>query len=754
MTINAVAARFFGPIAIVAIAAAACSSSSSPEDSTPIATTLPEPASVVGPTAVGRAATVVPVISALPISEEDWVRGRLDAVQGIWGFTSDGAEWQDSYDLRQMRGQPAWFGSTGFEGWAGAGQAIPHSVMHELGHSYWGQFPVDGRPDLVPGPEEGPVLSIQLAYRDDLLTFMRQPPDRFEPLRDRFRNLPNLDRGDFPDLAHFGEADLVYLTGGDLDLVPPILRKYYSSYLTDAGAAGDVTDWAAAIAWWSGLDDGQRNDAGQVFGLQHFPLAPYEGLATADQAQLSPAISVLVEGEEKQRLIDFADQFDEIKAQRTALTDAAGIDGGFNFWARYLRDMSNLHAEHPDTLTTASGTVGLELAATLDAFQKIEPLSPVEQAARYRSLIGGPYVRDFAPLLKARALLELFPAGSEVGTESGVEAVASAYAEELRELVSIADAALDTGATDATAAAAALAERVSAFSDAELAGRIDTIFGTMRDADREIARTVIGQIPDTLILRLLEVRPSAARVGEIPAERLLVAAGVRRGAPPNDLVNGIALLSKNSSGNFAIDAPSEEAIYALLDGIGETDPGLVLRVFAETDLRPLPWVAGHGEQAARVLGADPAASAAMLVRYDGPEPTAERIVRQLAYADADVAASLLVAALEIGRGDVLTAELNTIVYDAYWDGLGAGPDGRLDSAARLLLALRESLGEARLGEIMEAEVTDYLSDVDAGNLEVEFRDRHVETLRELARRSSDAEQVRFFESLAAVVGAV
>lgn len=126
------------------------------------------------------------------ISELDWVAGRLDAVQGIWGFTSDGVEWQNSYDLRQMRGQPAWFGSTGSSGWAGAGQAVPRSVMHELGHSYWGAFPVEGRPDLIPGSD---VQAILESYQADLFKFMQQPPDRFEPLRDRFRNLPHLIEG-------------------------------------------------------------------------------------------------------------------------------------------------------------------------------------------------------------------------------------------------------------------------------------------------------------------------------------------------------------------------------------------------------------------------------------------------------------------------------------------------------------------------------------------------------------------------------
>ena len=51
---------------------------------------------------------------------------------------------------------------------------------------------------------------------------MLQPPDRYEPLRERFRNFPNLNQGRLPDLIHAGEADIPRLTAGDLGLVPPI----------------------------------------------------------------------------------------------------------------------------------------------------------------------------------------------------------------------------------------------------------------------------------------------------------------------------------------------------------------------------------------------------------------------------------------------------------------------------------------------------------------------------------------------------
>ena len=166
----------------------------------------------------------------------------------LYHVSGEGRRWLEGYDLRQMVGQPGWFGSFGNLSWAGVGQAIPHVVLHELSHSYFGAFPVSGRPDLTwePSPEESTALR---QYRADLVTFMYQPPDRYEPLRERFRNLPNVSKGAYPDLYHFGEADLLHTTGGNLALIPPILRKYFDRFLT----AGRFQGWPEAMAWYLGL---------------------------------------------------------------------------------------------------------------------------------------------------------------------------------------------------------------------------------------------------------------------------------------------------------------------------------------------------------------------------------------------------------------------------------------------------------------------------------------------------------------------
>ena len=211
----------------------------------------------------------------------------------LYGVSGEGRLWLDGYDLRQMVGQPGWFGSFGSQRWAGVGQAIPHSVLHEVSHSYFGAFPVSGRPDLKWGSDDGSSAIDQ--YRADLETFMFQPPDHYEPLRERFRNLPNLSRGEYPDLYHAGEADLMYTTGGNLGLIPPILRKYFDRFLE----GGRFEGWPEAIEWYMGLPQDDRRFADEYIGVTHIPRKGYGALDSEDAGSVPADIVELVQGEER-----------------------------------------------------------------------------------------------------------------------------------------------------------------------------------------------------------------------------------------------------------------------------------------------------------------------------------------------------------------------------------------------------------------------------------------------------------------------
>lgn len=111
-------------------------------------------------------ATLAPApISASPTprpTRTNWVQARLDAVIALYNISDEGAALLRRLDLRQMKGEPGFFGSYGFKSWAGVGEAKPYGVMHELSHSYWGGFPVEGLPSLSwetpPGAKLSPAM--------------------------------------------------------------------------------------------------------------------------------------------------------------------------------------------------------------------------------------------------------------------------------------------------------------------------------------------------------------------------------------------------------------------------------------------------------------------------------------------------------------------------------------------------------------------------------------------------------------------
>lgn len=236
----------------------------SPTSPPPVPSTLAAPPALVsspGPTAIAHTPRPLPIASLRPVQapvplptphpgNSAWVGERIDAVVSLYRPTPAGEALLRSLDLRQMQGEPGFFGSYGFEGWAGVGEAKPIGVMHELGHSYWGGFPVIGRPELTWQRREGEEVSPALAsYHRDILSFMAQPPDGYEFLRERLRNLPKVSSENTEPLIHSLEADVPYLTGGDLSLLPPILRKYWGVFL----AEGPFGSWERAMGWFQSL---------------------------------------------------------------------------------------------------------------------------------------------------------------------------------------------------------------------------------------------------------------------------------------------------------------------------------------------------------------------------------------------------------------------------------------------------------------------------------------------------------------------
>jgi hypothetical protein len=715
------------------------------------------PAGVATPMTPGTASTAAtaapqPEVPPDGISRNEWAQARVRAAAAIWGISQAGRSWLESYDFRQMLGQPAWFGSYGNKGWAGGGEAVPRIIIHELSHSYWGAFPVSGRPDLS-FDDRGAGPSAALAqYRADLETFMRQPPDRYEPLRDRFRNMPGLTSGDYPDLFHSGEADIIQFTGGHISLLPPILLKYYDAYMTADGVAeGPLPDWAAAVSWWRGLSDADQRAASDVFGLQHFPLSAYP-LPAAPGAALRPGVRPTLEGEERQRLADFASQFDLIKSREFALVDAAGVNRGFSFWKGYLSDMKELHRSHPEVLN-AQEPRAAALGSALDYYISIERLSPQSQVESFRRRGPDTATTELAVLLKSRAVIDLFAgtpgAAPEGGTISGVEGVIGFYARELARTAVRVDAILAAATRSAAEGAAALEEYLGSLSDSEVRSDTGLIFDLMREADPEGTRRVLKGLSDGALLRLLSLQPAAARSGDIGPGRLLAAAGITPGSGEASLTAGARLLAQTSSGNFQIDLPYEMAVFDAVERLGRSDPAAALRVVADSGLRITPWLDRGSTEMLGVLSSAPDSAAALLLRPTGLHTSPARAVHALTGLDPDLAADLVAAMARQGWSDAGMRSVLELAHDAYWHGLNSGPGISPSLDARFVARLRSLMGD----EWVMSAVADAMSwakrSAAAGEVATDFEMQLRRTLAESAAAAPDGATKALLQRLAA-----
>ena len=707
-----------------------------PVDATPGTGTV-SPAN--SPTAVASApdpgvpAKALPLPEGQPAEQSQWVKDRVAALKAIYAFTSEGEEWLDAYDLRQMFEQPAWFGSYGYGSWAGAGQAVPRSVLHELSHSYWGAFTVAGLSGLSWDPDDGSGgISPALArFHADLDLFLRQPPDRFEPLRDRFRNLPNLTKGTYPDLHHFGEAELMFMTGGNLQLLPPLLRKYFSGYIAEGGAGPDggggalLSSWDQAVSWFAGLEPEDKRVAFELFGIQHFPLDEYEGLPATSLYGLADLQHEAYEQEERQRLVDFAAQFDGILEREFALVDAAGSDRGFDFWRSYLSDKLDLHRSHPEVLPGIGTVRALQLASSLTFYAAIADNSPEEQADAFRENTDTPLVTEMAVLLKPRAIITLF---TQTEDPDGVLATLEGRADRLAALAQAADSVADAAGQSTEFGAQELEQFLASMPDDQLRSDIFLLFDLLRSTEAGLTARVLPAMSDATLVRLLTVSPAAARSSDIGAERLLRAVGIAGSATLAQIQAGASLLAANSSGNFDIDEAYDEAVFSALDLHVDDSPAGVMAVLGASGMRLLPWLLRESDGALRALRADTAAALSLITSAEGLHETPQRLLHLLARKDPALAAGLTAAAAAQDSG-LPVRVLRSFAYDQYWAERNAGPYVSLGLVAEYLVALIEATSVDWVAEQLQAAIREARAEIAAGNLEPGAEGEFLRTLQ-------------------------
>ncbi|MFQ5934480.1 MAG: hypothetical protein ACE5KI_07540, partial [Dehalococcoidia bacterium] len=607
-----------------------------------------------------------------PQPQDLWVEARLDAYVQVYGITEEGQEMLAALDVRHMVGQPAWFGSTGFDGFAGIGESKSASIAHELGHSYWGAFPVTGRPNLSWDPNAGDAYALT-QYQEDLRIFMLQPPDGYEPLRERFRNLPNLIAGEYSDLIHLGEADMVSLVAGDLNLVPPILRKYYDQYLSP----GRYQTWDDILLWYQGLSGEDKRIADTYLGLAHIPTEAYRGLEPEPTTAVVPEqIRELILREERQRLIDFAQYFDLIVEREDSLADATGIDRGFPFWRGYLREMYDLHKRNPLLLSSLdSADRAGDIAAAFNTLKESESLGIDEKVAFLTdALAENSFLYNFLPTLSNRVLVKLLDTEEGAPPSAAAQKGTGAFVEELRRFIGEVDRILEIGRTDPVDGALALESYLAILKDRDevkLEQDVDTIFELFIDTDRETTQAIMTEVADETIRELLLINPARTRFLLEP-DRLLNALDIRIATASETLRDGLRELFQNSSGNFAVDRPFTEEVYRRISERGKERPQETLGVIRDSNL-PLPeFLFRHAQDAVFILSSN-LEQTADLVLDSGRLPVPPvRLIYHLIYVEPELAASVVDELGQRGENELASEGLIYFAYD--FDRLQSNPE--------------------------------------------------------------------------------
>ena len=317
----------------------------------------------------------------------------------------------------------------------------------------------------------------------------------------------------------------------------------------------------------------------------------------------------VLKGEERQRLKDFAEQYDLIKREKFSLTDAASVDGDFKFWRALLREMLDLHRKYPTVLSEQAGDQGLRIAGVLDAILEAKGLPYQEQVRRFRPRLQEPLVADFLVLLNSRVLVELLPKAPQESPQEPVQGVIGQFTDKLRRFTLAVDAAVTTGKRDAVRATQEFEGFLAGLSDQELEKNLDIIFDLLWEADKDTAGILVNGMSDAAILRLFDTNPAATMNGHVRPQRLLATLNITADAPQGQLTSGMLSLLDNTSGNAQIDRPFTDLAYDILAKRGTEKPVEVLAVLKEAQV-PLSaqpfsgFTASPPRAASAILGAD------------------------------------------------------------------------------------------------------------------------------------------------------
>ncbi|MEE9249333.1 MAG: hypothetical protein V3U79_11660, partial [Dehalococcoidia bacterium] len=506
-------------------------------------------------------------------------------------------------------------------------------------------------------------------------------------------------------------------------------RKYFDRLL----APGDMVNWDSALLWYTGLGDENKRMADVYLGLAHVPKEAYEGLSQSPSAQMSTKIKEIIEGEERQQLIDFASQFQVILDSDESLVDAVGVATGFPFWRSYLREMYRLHKSYPGLLSKTEGVKAQEsISAAFEVLVEAEGLAREGKVELLTDkLAQDPFLYNLLPILENRVLLELLDPQARPLPPEAVRKGAGAFLEELRRFIAEVDRILGIGGASPEDGARALEEYLASLKSQDedkLGQDIDTLFELFVDTDRESTKEIMAQVKDSVIRELLEINPARTRFLLAP-ERLLDALDIQIDAPVEQFSQGLEELFENSSGNFEIDKPFTEEVYLRISERGRISKQETLKIIKEARLPMQGFLFQHPDDAIAILSSDLQQTLDLVEASEPVRVPPVRLIYQMTYVDPQFAAAVAEGLSQRGEDHIVSESLIYFAYDL--DRAESNPMLKisLKGDALFLVALLERLGSPWLQQQMASALDGYQKSVSEGDVDPDFLDAYRRTLR-------------------------
>lgn len=665
--------------------------------------------------------------------QDDWARQRVEAILALYTFTPEAAAAIRGLDVRHIAGRPGWFGSTGYRGFVGLGQSRPSSIVHEVSHSLYGPLPVVGRPGLSyePGPDGRLSAGLQ-AQRRDLERFIEQPPDAFEPLRARLRQIPDLVSGSgYPGLYHLGEAEIIFFTGGNLDLAPPILRKYYGPML----ASGPFKSWDETIRWYLSLPGGQRRIADQYAGFGHMPAEGYR-VPPDPQAKVAPRIAAIVLQEERQRLTDFVEQFG---LYFKALDQNGPVIKDIRFWRGYVRDMVHVYRQHRD-LPASLGQRGRRIGAALQFLADLDDTERSQRPAKAKQgLRSDAFLFYFVPALDNGTLLALTRdedqrSGAPERLPSQVRGALEPFHMRMLDLASDLRQTLQSNRSQAGAIFDGFLRGLSERERRSM----NLIIEVLAEADRDLARAAMLGLSPEMARVMVKEGPAFTRFLLQP-EEVVSLLGFRDPLSPVQLAGLAKLFNENVSATPRIDNPFLRAVYTRLAALGQSDPQRAIRLFAETGLLVEPFLTEMPGEASALFSRDLALTAEALTKANPVRLPPPRAIYRMAQQDAETAARLTLAYEDRGAADIVSDALAFFGYDLVRSQQEPGLRIAVEAGARYLDALARLRGDAWLEQALARMARRYGESIAAGETDPAFLRVYRQTLEASLALLPDAE---------------